>query len=86
LKYGDADDQKYSKLRLSNSKVQEDIVNVPGAIDLMFAVGFQITEMISPVDCTAEDYLYYDISNNPSTQLEIAVQIFTDLLDRLGAV
>ncbi len=81
LKYGDAEDQKYTKLRLSNPKVQEHIVLVPGAIDLMLAIGFTITEIESP-EGIIEDYLYFTSS---SPALNLAIQISTNLLDRLGA-
>ncbi len=84
MKNGDSDDQKYTKLRLSNQKVQDDIINVPGAIDLMLAVGFQITEINAP-DGKLEDFLFYDFSLHSSKPLEVTVNILNDLLDRLGA-
>jgi hypothetical protein len=84
LKYGDAEDQKYTKLRLSNPKVQEHIILVPGAIDLMLAIGFTITEIESP-EGIIEDYLYFTNSASSPTALNLAIQISTNLLDRLGA-
>jgi len=38
------EDIKFRKVKLSNARIQREIVNVPGAVDLMLAVGFVLAE------------------------------------------
>jgi hypothetical protein len=64
IKNGDADDHKYTKLKLSNPKVQDEIVAVPGALELLLAIGFYPIEVVNNSG-VEESILFYDLSEYP---------------------
>ena len=53
------DDDKYRKIRfMTNPKIRSSVTDIPGAIDLLLSIGFQIHE-----DCVIED-----TTNHPNTE------------------
>lgn len=68
---------KYRKIRISNEKVQDDLVAVKGAVECLLSVGFTINTMFQD-DGTEDDFLYYHPSN-PIEQLEDMIKLINFL-------
>eukprot|EP00475_Leptophrys_vorax_P000990 TRINITY_DN1051_c0_g1_i1.p1 TRINITY_DN1051_c0_g1~~TRINITY_DN1051_c0_g1_i1.p1 ORF type:complete len:321 (+),score=92.89 TRINITY_DN1051_c0_g1_i1:141-965(+) len=83
IKNGDTDDHKYTQLKLTNQKVQDEIVAVPGALELLLAIGFYPIEVTNELKVD-ESVLYYDLSESPMQNLELAKSMMSDLRQRMS--
>ena len=69
------EDAKYRKIRIAKSRLQE--CNIPGALDLLKAVGFEIKE-----DFFGEKFLFYPLHEDPPAEwIKCAMEMVKEKLD-----
>lgn len=73
-------EEKYRRLKMSNTRVQEDILVVEGALGLMVTIGFTVDSLYDESDLDLADFIHFPWEV-PMSNITATTYMLGNLLD-----